>query len=177
MRSAFFDLPVRIGSQETRLRSPSNRTHRKTPRSDQLSGPEVTHRIPMNTNTLPWSAERKIAVSAVRFGGGSCFDFKKPSRFFDLPSSRSESRQNQVRHTVGRNRRSIGPPENGLRFVSFLPHKQSVTDPHNPLVPDSSPIGPTILHINHGLMALGPRDSDPLVDGLFGALIGSFCDE
>jgi hypothetical protein len=126
---------------------------------------------------IPGRLRAQIAVSAVRFGGGSGFCFKKPFRIFDLPATRSESRQNQVRHTVGRNRRSVGPPENGLRFVSFLPHKQSVTDPHNPLVPDSSPVGPTILHINHGLMALGPRDSDPLVDGLFGALIGSFCDE
>ena len=34
----------------------------------------------------------QIAESAVRFGTGSDFGFHKPSRFFDLPSSRSESR-------------------------------------------------------------------------------------
>jgi hypothetical protein len=33
----------------------------------------------------------EIAASEFRFGGGSVFGFKKPFRFFDLPTTRSKS--------------------------------------------------------------------------------------
>jgi len=44
-------------------------------------------------DTLPGRPRAQIAISAVRFGAGSDFGFHNPSRFFDLPSSRSESRR------------------------------------------------------------------------------------
>jgi len=61
------------------------------------------------------------AGSAARFGAGSDFGFEKPSSFFDLPAPRSETRRRRVRYGVGFGERSVGPPENRLRFFGFPP--------------------------------------------------------
>jgi hypothetical protein len=91
----------------------------------------------MTIKTLPWTTERKIAVSAVRFGDGSDFGFHKPFRFFDLPTTRSESRLRRFGIvSVG-----VGSAEKTLRILQLA---DPVRVPHNPLVPGSSPGGPTI---------------------------------
>ena len=56
-----------------------------------------------------------------------------------------------------------GHTEKRLRFFSFLQPYQSVGGTHNPLVPGSSPGGPTTSHRTHGVIALRPGDRSPLV--------------
>ena len=45
----------------------------------------------INDTDIPDIAAPPIAVSWIRFGGSSVFGFHEPSRFFDLPATRSES--------------------------------------------------------------------------------------
>jgi hypothetical protein len=58
-------------------------------------------------------------------------------RFFDLPHPFSVS-------TFGFGCSAEGHTEKPLRFFSFLQQQQRVSGTHNPLVPGSSPGGPTI---------------------------------
>ena len=93
----------------------------------------------------------QTAISAVRFGGGSDFGFHKPSPFFDLTASRSESRLRRL----GLGSVGVGSAEKTLRILQLA---GPVRVPHNPLVPGSSPGGPTIFYQIHSLMALRPGD-------------------
>ena len=70
--------------------------------------------------------ERQLGLgsrrSAIRFGGGSVFGFKKLSGFFDLPASRSESPHLHFGTGsvgAGFGRQSEAPPEKTLRFLYF----------------------------------------------------------
>ena len=54
-------------------------------------------------------------------------------------------------------------PENRLSLFDFLARVRCDEVTHNPLVPGSSPGGPTIPHRNHHLMAPRARDHSPLV--------------
>jgi hypothetical protein len=57
-----------------------------------------------------------------------------------------------VRDKFGRDRQSGGTPKKLLSFFGFLPRCQCDSVTHNPLVPGSSPGGPTISHrIHHAL--------------------------
>ena len=55
--------------------------------------------------------------------------------------------------------------------------KQRGWGAHNPLFPNSSPSGPTTSHIIHRVMALGPRDRNPLVCPVAGCMgsISLYC--
>ena len=53
-----------------------------------------------------------------------------------------------VRYRFGPRRKAESPKENPLGFLSFLTQKRSVRGTHNPLVPGSSPGGPT-RHTGH----------------------------
>ena len=68
-----------------------------------------------------------------------------------------------VRDKFGRDRQSEGAPKKLLCFFGFLPRSRCDSVTHNPLVPGSSPGGPTISHRIHQLMALRPRDRSPLM--------------
>jgi hypothetical protein len=107
-------------------------------------------------------AGKKIAVSEIRFGGGSGFGFKNPSPFFDLSASRSQSPITWLgigsvsvtakwghRKSVWILRLSKAKTEGawdseslGRRFESFRAHH---------------------FHRNHRVMALRPGDHSPLV--------------
>ena len=80
----------------------------------------------------------------VRFGPGSVFGSQNPSRFFDLPSARSELPRQLARHAFGFGRRAEAPSGKRLGFLNFAPHKLRGRGTHNPLVEGSSPSGPTI---------------------------------
>jgi len=45
-----------------------------------------------------------------------------------------------------------------VHYLGFTTHKQIDSGTHNPLVPGSSPGGPTTFHKFQGLMSLRPRD-------------------
>ena len=86
------------------------------------------------------------------FGAGSDFGFHKPFRFFDLPASRSES------PTTGFGIGSVGIGPT-VKTLGILQLTGPVRGTHNPLVPGSSPGGPTISHKNHRVMALRTKGS------------------
>ena len=75
-----------------------------------------------------------------------------------------------VRDKFGRDCGSGGTPENRSGFFDFLQQKRWDTVTHNPLVPGSSPGGPTISHRNHSVMASRARDSSPLVHPIGGGV-------
>jgi hypothetical protein len=68
-----------------------------------------------------------------------------------------------VRDKFGTERSSGGTPEKRLVFFGFLARVRWDTVTHNPLVPGSSPGGPTISLGIHRLMTPRARDSSPLV--------------
>ena len=75
-----------------------------------------------------------------------------------------------VRDQFGRDCGSGGTPEKRLGFFGFLARIRWDTVTHNPLVPGSSPGGPTISLGNHWLMAPRAGDSNPLVHPIGGGV-------
>ena len=73
-----------------------------------------------------------------------------------------------ARDNFGRGCGSGGTSKKLLCFFGFLPRSQCDSVTHNPLVPGSSPGGPTISHRNHHVMALRPGDRSPLVRSIGG---------
>ena len=86
---------------------------------------------------IQYSEELKIAISEVRFGARSDFGLYKPFRFFDLPASRSES----PIIWFGIGSVGVGPTVKTLGILQLTGTERGT---HNPLVPGSSPGGPTI---------------------------------
>ena len=78
-----------------------------------------------------------VRFGEVRFGGGSDFGLYKPFRFFDLPSFRSESPTTGF----GMGSVGVGSTEKTLGILQLTGPDRGT---HNPLVPGSSPSGPTI---------------------------------
>ena len=75
-----------------------------------------------------------------------------------------------VRDTFGRDRSSDWTPENRSVFFDFQDQKRWDTVTHNPLVPGSSPGGPTISIGIHKLMTPRAGDSSPLVHPIGGGV-------
>jgi hypothetical protein len=105
------------------------------------------------------SVDARISVSRSR------------STFFELPAPRSEA--SIIRFGMGSVRVDDRSGRRKSRQVFDFPLLQRrVSVPLNPLVPGSSPRGSTISHKLHRLMAGGPRDRNPLVYSIVGALRG-----
>ena len=84
------------------------------------------------------------------------------SAFAFSTSQTSESRPS-TRDRFSPDRSQRGTPEKRSEFFGFLPRSQCDTVTHNPLVPGSSPGGPTISLGNHSVMAPRAGDSGFLV--------------
>ena len=104
--------------------------HQGCPNATWLDGPCISFAWPLRT-------------PQPTLGPGSVPNFTNSMTGIDFPNRTQRYRPGEVRDRFGWLPGSVRASGNYLRFFSFRTHRPTVTGTHNPLVPGSSPGGPT----------------------------------
>jgi hypothetical protein len=170
MRAAGFQLSAILGDEKLEIWIPGTRIVRSW---IQLR-PQVFRFSAFQVGAVTPRSPRPRVTETRQFGPVRSVRTRNSMDRIDFSVRRASGFRSGVRDRFGRDHSPRGTPKNHFGFFGFRGEFQSDSGTHNPLVPYSSPGGPTDLYRIHSVMTLRPGDSSPLVwaiGGMSGALL------